>query len=150
LVSISVLAAFVAVGVPLIVRGPVLAHLVEHESKDLCGTVQVSGGHVSLGLAPALLFQRPFDVVLEGTHMRELDGSDTFRARSVRARLSVHRHPWRVIVERAVISDGGWRLVDKGLGQPLTEALRKIPPAGRAVLGAPAGDQEARCQDCRT
>jgi len=133
--SLCLLVILVAVGVPLIVRGPVLARLVEHESKDLCGSVRVDGGHVSVGLALDLLFQRPFDVVIDGPRIREPDGSDMFRARIVRVRAAVHRNPWRVVVEHAQVSDGKWRLVSSGLGGQITQALRKIPPGGRDACG---------------
>jgi hypothetical protein len=141
LLALCVLVLLVAFGLPLIVRGPVLARLVEHESNDLCGTVRVAGGHVSLGLAPALLSGRPFDVVLRGTRIREPDGNALFRARTVRARLAVHRNPWRVVVEHALVSDGAWRLVDEDTGEPITQALRKIPPGGRDACRIPAAPE---------
>src|SRR5262249_19508590 len=127
LFSLCLLVILVAVGVPLIVRGRVLARLVEHESKDLCGTVRVDGGPVSLSLAPALISQRPFDVVLDGTRIREPDGNDLLRARTIRARLALRRNPWRVVVERLQVADGAWRLVAEGGDAPITQALRKIP-----------------------
>ncbi|HMF43919.1 MAG TPA: hypothetical protein VKQ32_24770 [Polyangia bacterium] len=131
LASLCLLLLLLAVGLPLLVRGPLLARLVQHESKDLCGSVHVDGGHVSAGLAWALLRQRAFDVVVDGPRIREPGGHDMFRARIVRARVAVHRHPWRVVVEHVLVSDGTWQLVDEGLGAPITQALRKIPHGGR-------------------
>ena len=61
LATLVALLLVVAVGLPLVVRGPVLARLVAHETKDLCGSVQVDGGHVGVGVAAALLLQRPFE-----------------------------------------------------------------------------------------
>jgi hypothetical protein len=139
-----VLALFlIAVGLPLVVRGPVLAHLVEHASRNLCGTARVEGGHVSLDLALALLRQRPLDVVLQGARIREPDGSDLFRARQVRARLAVHRRPWRIVVESLQVADGEFRLVDSGHEEPLTQALRRIPRGGRDACRVPAAPQPA-------
>jgi hypothetical protein len=141
LLSLVLATLLFAVSLPVVVRGPVLAHLVEHASRNLCGTARVEGGHVSLNLALALLRQRPFEVVLEGARIREPDGNDMFRAGRVRARLTVHRGPMRVVVESLQVSDGKWRLVDSGRGEPLTQALSKIPPGGRDACRVPAAPQ---------
>jgi len=126
------------VAAPLVVRGAILAHLVARASTDRCGTVEVEGGRVGLGLVPALLFQRPFPVTLDGLRIREPDGNDFVRAKTVRATLAVLRRPWRLVIDRISIADGSWQLVDKGLGEPITQALTKIPAGGRAQCGRPA------------
>jgi len=138
LLALCSLVLLIAFGVPLIVRGPVLARLVQHASKDLCGTARITGGHVSLNVAPALLSGRPFDVVINGARIREPGGNDVMRARTVQARLAVHRNPWRVVVESARISDGKWAVVENVLGTELEQALRKIPPGGRDACAVPA------------
>jgi hypothetical protein len=138
LLALCLLVLLVAFGVPLILRGAVLSRLVEHESKNLCGTVRVDGGHIGLNVAPALLSGHPFDIVVQGARVTEPDGNDMLRARTIRLRAVVRRNPWRVVVERAFVSDGGWRLVDNNLGEPITQALRPIPPGGRDACRIPA------------
>ncbi|HEY6506727.1 MAG TPA: hypothetical protein VIY56_01860, partial [Vicinamibacterales bacterium] len=127
----------VAVGLPLVVRGPVLARLVAHETKHLCGSVQVEGGHVSVGVAAALLLQRPFEVALSGVVLRNPTGEEILRARTFRARVSVLRGPGRLEIDDALVADGAWRLVDKGFGEPLLLALDRVPRGGRAQCGEP-------------
>jgi hypothetical protein len=126
-----------SLGVPLMVRGKVLGRMVEQAATHVCGSVTLAGGHIDLGLVPALIFQRPLDVALDGVHIREPDGNDLFHADTVRTTLAVRRHPWRVVVDRALIANGAWRLVDKGLGEPITQALARIPPGGRAECAHP-------------
>jgi hypothetical protein len=131
------LALFVAMGAPLAVRGAVLAHLVEHLSQDLCGSVRLDGGHFSLGVVPALLFQRPFEVVFDNVRILEPEGLVFFRARAVRVRMTVLRRPWDVAVDEVTLSDGAWALVNKRPGEPITVAFTKVPPTGRSECRAP-------------
>jgi hypothetical protein len=140
-VSLCALVVLAAFGVPLVVRGPVLAGLVEHASGHLlCGSIRLTGGHVSLNVVPALLLARPFEVVLEGADLREPNQSDLFNARTVRARMTLHRPadgPIHLVVESLQVSDGGWRLHDEGVGQPLTQVFRRRPSGDRAACLRP-------------
>jgi len=125
-------------GLPLALRGPVLRALARHQSRSLCGTVEIAGGHLGASAVVALIRQRPFDVALDGVRIREPEGDDLFRARTVRLRLAVRRKPWRVVVESARVAHGAWRLVDRVEGQGLTAALESLPAAGRGACGAPS------------
>lgn len=125
------------VAAPLVVRGPILGRLVAYASKDLCGSVRVDGGRVGLDLVPALLFQRPFSVALDGLRIREPDGDTFVRAKTVRATLAVLRHPWHLVIDRIAIADGSWQMVQKRGGEPITQALMEIPAGGRAQCGRP-------------
>jgi hypothetical protein len=127
---------------PLVLRGRILGHLAEHLSKDLCGSVTLEGGHFSVGTVPALLFQRPFEVALDGIRIREPEGQEFFAARTVRLEVTVLRRPWRVVIDRAVVADGNWRMASRRLGEQATVALRSIPPGGRAECRAPAPPPE--------
>src|SRR5688572_4643295 len=146
LAALVALVLVVTVGVPLVVRGPVLAGLVAHESKSLCGSVKVTGGRVSAGVALALLRQRPFDVAIDGLVMRTPAGEDMFRARTVRTKVTVLRRPWRVVLDQGLVADGAWKLVDKGIGEPLMAALDRVPPGGREQCGAPKPPKPAKPQ----
>jgi hypothetical protein len=86
----------------------------------------------------ALLFQRPFDVALDGISIREPEGEEFLRARTVRLEVTVLRRPWRVVIDRALLADGAWRMASKKLGQQATVAFRSIPAGGRAQCRAPA------------
>src|SRR5262249_42230080 len=89
------------VGLPLIIRGPTLARVVENVvSRRVCGSVTLKGGHIGIGVVPALLFQRPFRVALDGIEIREPDGNYLIAARTVRFDIAFLRHPWRMVVER--------------------------------------------------
>ena len=129
-------------GLPLALRGPVLRALARHQSKSLCGTVEIAGGHLGPNVVIALIRQRPFDVALDGVRIREPEGDDLFRARTIRLRLAVRRKPWRVVVESARIAHGAWRLVDRGEGQGLTAALASLPAAGRGACRAPSTEPQ--------
>ena len=131
------LVLIVVVGAPLLVRGRALAHLVDHLSQDLCGSVTLEGGRVSLSSVPALIFQRPFDVELDKVRILEPEGRVFFRARAVRVRMTVVRRPWDVAVDEVTLSDGAWALVNKRPGEPITVAFRKVPPAGRSECRTP-------------
>ena len=137
LAALVVLLLVVTVGLPAIVRGRVLAGLVAHASKDLCGSIKVDGGHVGIDVALALLRQRPFEVAVDGVAIRTPAGEDMFHARTVRAHVTVRRRPWRVEIDRGLVADGAWSLVDKGFGEPLAAALDRVPPGGRAQCGQP-------------
>jgi hypothetical protein len=139
--AVVALGLIVVVAAPLVLRGRILSHLVEHLSKDLCGSVALEGGHFSAGTVPALIFQRPFEVALDGIHIREPDGQEFFAARTVRLKLTVLYRPWRVVIERALVADGTWRMASR-LGEQTTVALRSIPPGGRAECRAPAPPSE--------
>src|SRR6185436_2297359 len=91
--SLIALGLIILAAAPLLVRGWVLAHLAEHLSKDLCGSVTLEGGHFSAGTIPALIFQRRFDVALDGISIREPEGEEFFRARKVRLEVTVLRRP---------------------------------------------------------
>jgi hypothetical protein len=138
--GLGLLVVLALFGLPLALRGPVLRALARHQSKSLCGTVEIAGGHVGANAMLALLRQRPFDVALDGVRIREPEGDDIFRAETVRLRLAVLRNPWRAIVEQARIADGTWRLVSRGEGEVLTvtAALQSVPAAGRSACRVPA------------
>ncbi len=122
---------------PLVLRGPVLRALARHQSKSLCGTVEIGGGHLSANAVVALIFQRPFDVALDGVRILEPEGDTLFRAGAVRLRMAVLRKPWRLVVERALVADGAWQLESQGVGQLLTAALESLPAAGRGACRLP-------------
>ena len=139
LAALVALVLVVAVGVPLVVRGPVLAGLVAHQSKSLCGSIKVSGGHVSVGVALALLRQRPFEVALDDLVIKSPQGEEMFRAHTVRANMNVRRRPWRLEIDGALLADSSWKLIDRGFGEPLTAALDRVPSGRpRAVRGTEA------------
>ena len=117
----------------LVLRGPVLRALARHQSKSLCGTVEVADGHLSMNAVLALIRQRPFDVALDGVRIREPEGPDLFRARVVRLRVAVLRNPWRVVIQQAHVADGAWSLVSRGgkaKEERITSALQPIPVGG--------------------
>lgn len=130
-------------GLPLALRGPVLRALARHESKSLCGTVEIAGGHLSANAVLALIRQQPFDVALDGVRIREPEGTDLLRAQTVRLRMAVRRRPWRVVVEQARIADGAWRLVSRGEDRWLTAALESVPHAGRSACGVRMPEETA-------
>ena len=137
LAALVALVLVVTVGVPLVVRGPVLAGVVAHESKKLCGSLKVTGGHVSVGVALALLRQRPFEVVIEGVALKTPRGEDIFHAGTVRTKVTVQRRPWRLVFDDGLIADGKWQLIDEGFGDPLMATIQPVPDGGRAQCGAP-------------
>jgi hypothetical protein len=134
LVGVALVASL---AVPLIVRGPVVRYLVGYETEQLCGSVSVRGGHFSLDLAPALIFGRSFTVTAVGVHVREPDGSDLFRAETLRARLRVRWRTWQLLVEGIDVADGAFRLFGRDNGQPPTVALKGVPSGGRSQCLAP-------------
>lgn len=144
LAGLLALALVVAFGAPLIARGPILARLADYGSRSICGRLIVRGGHVSPTLAPALLLQRPFDVALDRVRILEPEGYELFHAVKVRAVVTVRWRPFHVVVDRLFVSDGRWRLANKGLGRPITEAFRKVPPGGRDQCTQPVPPEEAR------
>ncbi len=135
--GLGLLVVLALFGLPLALRGPVLRALARHHSKNLCGTVEVAGGHLGANVVLALIRQRPFDVALDGLRIREPESGDLFRAQTVRLRLAVLRKPWRVVVENARVADGAWKLVNHGEGQLLTAALEPLPAAGRSACRVP-------------
>ncbi len=137
LAALVALVLVVTVGVPLVVRGPVLAGVVAHASKKLCGSLKVTGGHVSVGVALALLRQRPFEVVIEGVDLKTPGGEDIFHAGTVRTKVTVQRRPWRLVFDDGLIADGKWQLIDEGFGDPLMATIQPVPDGGRAQCGAP-------------
>jgi hypothetical protein len=142
-VGLGLLVVIALFAPPLVLRGPVLSALARHQSKSLCGTVELSGGHLSANAVVALILQRPFDVALDGVRIREPEGGDLFRAGAVRLRMAVLRKPWRLAVERGRVADGAWQLASQGVGQLLTAALEKIPAAGRAACRVAAPEENA-------
>ena len=141
LAALVALVLVVAVGVPLVVRGPVLAGVVARASKNLCGSIKVSGGHVSAGVALALLRQRPFEVALDGVVIKTPEGEEMFRARTIRANMNVLRRPWRLEIDGALLANSTWKLADEGFGEPLMTALDRVPRGGRSQCGAPKPEQ---------
>jgi hypothetical protein len=137
------LALIVTIGLPLALRGPVLAAFVKYESRGLCGSVTVKGGHLGLGAVLALVGQRPFDIALDGARITEPEGNDLLRAGTIRLRLAVLRHPWRLVVDRAYVADGAWRLVDPGKGIPTIVAFRPLPARGRGACREPNREPRA-------
>ncbi len=140
--GLGVLVVLALLGLPLWLRGPVLSALAGQQSKSLCGKVEIAGGHLSANAVLALIFQRPFDVALDGVLIREPEGDDLFRARTVRMRMAVLRKPWRVVVQRARIADGAWRLESQHEGELLIAAFERVPAAGRRACRLPAPPQE--------
>lgn len=137
-IALAALVVLVVLAPPLLLRGPLLTALVRHESKSLCGTLEISGGHIGVDTTMALILQRPFSIALDGVRVREPEGDDLFRARELRLHLTLRRHPWQVVVDRARVAGGMWRMVSRGNGVPLTVALAEIPAAGRGACRAPA------------
>src|SRR5579862_3934671 len=114
--ALGILVLLVLFAPPLILRGPVLRGLARQASRSLCGTIEIGGGHLDMGAIVALLRQRPFEVALDDVRIREPLGDEFVRVHTVRLHMTVLRHPWHVVVDRARLADGAWRLVDHGLG----------------------------------
>src|SRR4051794_18441234 len=78
--TLVLLALVVVVGTPVLLRGPILSRLVARQSKRLCGSVSLDGGHFDLPMVLSLLRQRPLGLVLEGVHVRDPDGREVLAA----------------------------------------------------------------------
>jgi hypothetical protein len=115
---------------PLIVRDPVLRHLVQHQSESLCGSVSVAAGHLGWGAVPAVLRGRPVSITLEQVRLRTLDGHELLGAARVRASIEIHARPWHVVVDDAAVERGS------GTGE---HGGRSIVSAGRGAAGRAGG-----------
>ncbi|HVU50548.1 MAG TPA: hypothetical protein VHL80_07660, partial [Polyangia bacterium] len=127
---------------PFVLRGPVLRWIVGRATRDLCGTVELAGGHVGWLVVPELLRGRPFAVELRGLRTVGPDGHEALFAERVTAEVEVGRSPWRVVVEPALVEHGRWRLaVDQAGGLGGFLGVFRPVPAGEtraACLAPPA------------
>ena len=145
--AIAVLAALVVFGLPLLLRGPLLARLVDGQAARLCGAVSIEGGHLGMGMVPALVRQRPFEVALDGLRVLDPRGAVVVHARTARLQVAVLRRPWRLVVDDARLVDGGWKLVSAAPGEPpgVIAAFRTPPdPGGREACMAPTAKRPAK------
>jgi hypothetical protein len=138
--TLVLLALVVVVGTPVLLRGPILSRLVARQSKRLCGSVSLDGGHFDLPMVLSLLRQRPLGLVLEGVHVRDPDGREVLAAGRVRVTASVLRHPWRVVVEQAWVTGASWKLAQakvKGQLSGFAAAFRPLPDSGPGACLVP-------------
>jgi hypothetical protein len=130
--------ALVMVGVlfvvlpPLLVRGPVLSSIVARETRTLCGTIKIGGGHLGWTVVPDLLLERPFTLELLGVHVAGANGGEVLAAERVSVDVEIERLPWRITVGPGVVSHGRWRLVvdDTGGVGGFLGVFRPVPAGG--------------------
>jgi hypothetical protein len=130
------LVVLVSIGLPLLLRGPLLKGIVARASGSLCGSVSIGDGHFGWGVVPALLFQKPFLVAIDDLQVRTHGGDTVLAARTSRLHVIVRRRPWRVVVTNAQFADGQWELAVERPKQPirLVIALRRLPPDGSRAM----------------
>ncbi len=116
---------------PLIVRGPVARWAFRQATSSLCGSFEISGGHVGWAALWQLLLGRPIDLVIEGLKIDGPDEKNLLIAARLEATLEVHLRPFDLVVSDALMARGGWRLalVPDEIG--LADAFRAVPEAGR-------------------
>jgi hypothetical protein len=122
---------------PLILRGRVLRWVAARATSGLCGEFDLGDGHLGLSVMPDVLLGRPFAVELDEAHIRAPDGTELIGIARVTARVSIARHPWRIVLDDAVAEHGQWKLVDGGApGARFVDAFRQVPAGGsRASCG---------------
>ncbi len=134
---------------PLLLRGFVLRWAVARATRDLCGAVTIDDGRLGWTLVPDLLFGRPIALELFGLRVVAPDGSEALAAARVSGRVDVSRHPWRVVVDDAVVTRGRWRLAVGGArGSGFLDAFRGVP-AG-ATRAACVGPPSTRAAEARS
>jgi hypothetical protein len=118
---------------PLVVRGPVARWAVRQASGSLCGTFQISGGHLGWASVWQLLVGRPMELVIEGIKIDGPDDKSVFAAARLEATVEVHLRPFRLVLSRVLMARGGWRLslLPNQIGS--FDAFRAIPEEGRAA-----------------
>ncbi|HVR03501.1 MAG TPA: hypothetical protein VMT47_15295 [Polyangia bacterium] len=124
---------------PLLLRGAVLRWLVARETASLCGAIRVEGGSLGWLVVPDLLLGRPFAVDLRGLRVAGPDGGEVLAAEHLSADVDVARNPWRIVVARALVSRGRWRLSVDDTNGGFLGVFRAVPAgATRAACLAPA------------
>ena len=131
---------------PLVLRGPVARWVVRQASSSLCGTIEISGGHLGWAATWALLSGRPFDLVLENVKIDGPNGTTVFAAARFETTLEMHFRPSRVILSRLLMARGRWELALLPNETGLFDAFRSIPEAGRAACLDPNARPKARKQ----
>jgi hypothetical protein len=136
-VVVLVLAGLLAA--PLILRGRVLRWVVARAGAPVCGSFQLADGRFGATLVPDLLLGHAFTVELEGVSVAAPDGTVVMAAQHVRARVTVARAPWRIVVDDAVATQGLWRLAVGGAtGSAFLDAFRPVRDGDRAACLARA------------
>jgi hypothetical protein len=122
---------------PLVLRGPLARWAVRRATRDLCGTVRIEDAHVGWLAVVDVMRGHPFAVEVRGGSVSGPEADEVLHVATVTTHVEVARHPWRVVVDGGVASNGRWRLA--------------IDPSGRigGLLGAfrivPAGASKAAC-----
>src|SRR5579884_1721680 len=96
-----------ALGLPLIVRGPVARWVVARATRSMCGTVSLGGAHAGWAAVIDLALGRPLPLVVEDLRIAGPDGQVVLAARRVEAQLAVHRGG-AVVVPLLRIVHGRW------------------------------------------
>jgi hypothetical protein len=125
--------ALVATLLPLVLRGPVARWAVSRATASLCGTFQISGGHLGWAAVWELLFGRPVDLVAENVRIAGPDGEAVFAAERLEATLEIHTGPFRVVLSDVLMARGRWRLALLPDQVQTADAFRALPDAGRAA-----------------
>ncbi len=123
----------VATSLPLVLRGPVARWAVSHATASLCGSFQISGGHLGWAAVWQLLFGRPVELAIENIRIAGPDGEVVFAAERFEATLEIHTGPSRVILSDVLMARGRWRLALLPDAVTTLDAFRAVPETGRAA-----------------
>jgi hypothetical protein len=129
-----------ALAVPLMLRGRLLAYVVERATASLCGRVGIQGGRFAVTAIFDLLFDRPTFVELEGLRVTAPDGEEVLVAARLSARVTFEINPLRVDLYDVRLTSVRWGFVEhRGEGRvDFIDAFRQVPAgASRDLCIAP-------------
>jgi hypothetical protein len=142
--SLLAVVVALAVGLPLVVRGPIARWALGRATASSCGSFALGGGHLSWAAVWQLALGRPLSVVLDDVSIAGPDGRVVFAAARLEASVEIHPFPWRIVVDDALMVRGRWRLA-LGPGVVGTaDAFRTVPPGGRAACLDPQAPRPRR------
>ena len=108
-VGLVVLAAVLAVGLPIYFRGERFGQLVERALPETRGHVHVGGGHWSWSSVIALMRGQPAPFSLEDLTITDPEAIEVLHIEHLSARVEVHRKPTRITIHDLEIKDARWR-----------------------------------------
>jgi hypothetical protein len=139
-VGLVVLAAVLAVGLPIYFRGERFGQLVEHVLPETRGHIHVGGGHWSWSTVIALVRGEPGALSVDDLTITDPEATEVLHIEHVTARVEVHRNPTRITIHDLVIKDARWRFAqmakEKKVG--FLASLEAIPKAGRKKASKPS------------
>ena len=136
----------VALALPLWLRGPRLARLVERATASLCGTIRVQGGRLSATALFDFLLGRAIYFEIEGLQVVAPDGEEVLVAARVSARVRARWRPWRFDVHDLRLSTVRWLFVEHRDERRVdfVDVFRQVAPgASRQTCIAPPAPRAA-------